>query len=71
VQNDEGFWYSYRVTGTSVVDSRKNWYPPVPAEDESMLTLVTCWPLDAITPGGPLRYLVFAEEAAKQVAVTD
>ena len=30
-----------------------------------MLTLVTCWPLDAITPGGPMRYLVFAEEAGE------
>jgi sortase A len=62
LQNKDGFWFSYRVTGSSVVDSRKNWYPPVPAEDESMLTLVTCWPLDAIIPGGPMRYLVFAEE---------
>ena len=31
VQNDkDGFWYSYRVTGSSIVDSRKNWYPPEP-----------------------------------------
>jgi sortase A len=71
VQNDKGFWYSYRVTGSKVVDSRKNWYPPIPAEDESMLTLVTCWPLDAITPGGPMRYLVFAEEIEQQATLSN
>lgn len=27
------------------------------------LTLVTCYPFDAATPGGPLRYVVRAEEA--------
>ncbi len=26
----------------------------------SMLTLVTCYPFDAVAPGGPLRYVVFA-----------
>jgi len=26
------------------------------------LTLVTCYPFDAIVPGGPLRYVVFATE---------
>jgi sortase A len=25
------------------------------------LTLVTCYPFDAIDPGGPLRYVVVAE----------
>ena len=25
------------------------------------LTLVTCWPFDAVAPGGPLRYVVVAE----------
>jgi len=63
LQNKDGFWFSYRVTGSSIVDSREQWFPPEPDEDESMLTLVTCWPLDAIIPGGPMRYLVFAEEA--------
>ena len=24
------------------------------------LTLITCWPFDAIVPGGPLRYVVSA-----------
>ena len=29
--------------------------------DVPTLTLVTCWPFDAINPGGPLRYVVVAE----------
>jgi len=28
--------------------------------DDAMLTLVTCWPFDAIEPGGPLRHIVTA-----------
>ena len=30
-----------------------------------VLTLVTCWPFDAIRPGGPWRYLVVAEGVEK------
>jgi len=29
--------------------------------DTPLLTLVTCYPFDAVVPGGPQRYLVFAE----------
>ena len=49
----------YRVTETAVVDfrNRRPLAPsPVPA-----LTLITCYPFDAIVPGGPLRYVVRAE----------
>lgn len=41
------------------------------------LTLVTCWPFDALHPGGPLRYVVVAEgepggaAAAARVALAD
>jgi sortase (surface protein transpeptidase) len=31
--------------------------------DVPRLTLVTCYPFDAIEPGGPLRYVVTAELA--------
>ena len=33
-----------------------------PCHGKTSLTLVTCWLLDAIVPGAPLRYLVFAEK---------
>lgn len=61
LQTADGFWHDYRVTGTAVVDARTPWTPPVPEPGGSMLTLMTCWPLDAIVAGGPMRYLVFAE----------
>ncbi len=42
-----------------MVDASRPW--PSPETAERRLTLVTCYPFDAIVPGGPLRYLVFAE----------
>lgn len=49
----------YRVSGTAVVDSRETGLAT--DSDGWRLTLVTCYPFDAIVPGGPLRYVVFAE----------
>lgn len=62
LQGRDGRWRNYRVTGTAVADARLPWPVPAPPSGRSTLTLVTCWPLDAIVPGGPMRYLVFAEE---------
>ncbi len=48
----------YRVAGSQVVDHRSARIAlaaPVPR-----LTLVTCWPFDALRPGGPMRYVVEA-----------
>jgi len=50
----------YRVTDARVVDSRRmriSLDAAVP-----MLTLVTCYPFNAVDPGGPLRYVVSAEQ---------
>ena len=33
--------------------------------NESMLTLITCYPFDAIRPGGPLRYVVQAKPSGE------
>ncbi|HEY9550246.1 MAG TPA: sortase, partial [Kiloniellaceae bacterium] len=60
LQDAGGTWREYRVRGRQVIDSRR----PViasAAEDGALLTLVTCWPFDAVAPGGPLRYAVTAE----------
>ncbi len=53
----------YRVTGTRIVDSRTTRIDAV-AGGRTLL-LVTCYPFDAIVPGGPLRYVVFAEPAMR------
>jgi sortase A len=51
----------FRVRETSVVDSRT----AAIAGDGSaaVLALLTCYPFDAVVPGGPLRYVVIAEAA--------
>ena len=50
---------TYRVTGTQVVDKRDT--RVLRSSDHAQLTLVTCYPFDALVPGGPLRYVVVAE----------
>lgn len=62
LQGRDGRWRHYRVTGTAVADARLPWQLRTVPKGKSALTLVTCWPLKAVVPGGPLRYLVFAEE---------
>lgn len=49
----------YRVANMRVVDSRQTRLPAANSGDA--LLLVTCYPFDAIVPGGPLRYVVAAK----------
>ena len=49
----------FRVRQTAVVDARTAVLAS--ADDASGMVLVTCYPFDAVRPGGPLRYLVLAE----------
>ena len=59
VQRRDGAWRDYLVTGSDIVDHRKARLAP--AGGRTALTLVTCYPFDAVNAGGPLRYLVSAE----------
>lgn len=54
---------TYSVRTTRIVDKRD---VAVLAQDGTgnRLTLITCYPFDAIDPSGPLRYVVTAEEIA-------
>ena len=47
------------VTDVRIVDSRRTRI--LLGGNRALLTLVTCYPFDAINPGGPLRWLVTAE----------
>ena len=58
IENQYGIKKTYTISNMRVVDSR-NTYIPVDY-DNAALTLVTCYPFDAISPGGPLRYVVVA-----------
>ena len=50
----------YRVSETLIGDADRIRLPR--AEDRSILVLVTCYPFDALVPGGPGRYLVLARK---------
>ncbi len=59
VQTPDGERYRYQVISREVVDSR---YGGLLIDSpEPTLSLVTCYPFNARTPGGPLRYVVTAQ----------
>jgi sortase A len=51
----------YTVASTRVVDSRTHGL----GTDADGLVLVTCYPFDALAPGGPLRYVVSLDPTEK------
>lgn len=55
----DGATLHYRVTEQRVMDSRRDAIPI--GHDHQELVLVTCFPFNAIKPGGPMRYVVRAE----------
>jgi sortase A len=58
VEGRDGRRQRYVVTATRLVENRDL---SIRADaGDTRLTLVTCYPFDAIRPGGPLRYVVVA-----------
>jgi sortase A len=57
-ENLEGRTVTYRIDGLDVVDEHDLSVTEQRGIDQ--LTLVTCWPFDAIAPGTPWRYVVTA-----------
>lgn len=58
LQNREGIWQTYRVSGMAIRDITDG-----PLRLNPTLTqvqLITCYPFDALQAGGPLRYVVTA-----------
>lgn len=58
LETPDGAMHRYRVRGKGVVHESDT--SPLEPAAEPVLTLVTCFPFDAIQPGGPLRYVVRA-----------
>jgi sortase A len=59
LEGRDGARLRFSVTATRIADYRR---PGISLDDTApALTLVTCYPFDAVVPGGPLRYLVRAE----------
>lgn len=67
IQDAAGAWRTYRVDRMEVADSRST---ALRLDDADRLVLVTCYPFDAILPGGPLRYVVSASGAGAGDAPT-
>jgi sortase A len=59
IQGLDKRWVSFAVVDVRVVDSRR--FRMSLNADVPRLTLVTCYPFDAIVPGGPLRWVVTAD----------
>jgi sortase A len=51
----------YRVAATAIVHESR--VDLIERTGRSELTLITCYPFDALVPGGPLRFVVFASAA--------
>ena len=59
VTDRSGAAHRFRIAETHIVDSEKS---GLAADiDAPRLALVTCYPFDAVEPGGPLRFLALAE----------
>ena len=59
VERADGRKTTYRVRDIAIVDARALGMPR--DTERPTLTLVTCYPFDALVPGGALRYVVTAE----------
>jgi sortase A len=58
LQTRDGIVIRYRVEQTVVLDRRDT--SVLEPSSDRRLTLITCWPFDAINPGGNERYAVIA-----------
>ena len=58
IEPTTGERHVFQVVGVDIVDSRKG--SLVLDTNVAMLSLVTCYPFDALEAGGPLRYVVTA-----------
>jgi sortase A len=61
VETYQGNKLVYHVSNTQVIDTRKGDL----SVDEHLegISLMTCWPMESLIPGGPLRYVVSGVEA--------
>lgn len=62
LERPKGETLTYRMVNSEILDSRTQGIGiEIPAQTPSKLALVTCYPFNAISFNGPLRYVVYAE----------
>jgi len=59
VERPDGVSHVYRVAVAGAI--HKDLARVAIRPDRTTLVLATCWPFDAVVPGGPMRYVVTAE----------
>jgi sortase A len=70
IQTADGRTWRYQLKETHIIDSRHERLQ----FDETIgatITLLTCYPFDAITPGGPLRYVAVAELQSGRISLPE
>ncbi len=67
LQTVTGSTLDYAVVETKIVHENEVKYLDITAEPK--LTLITCYPFNAIRPGGPLRYLVIAKPITPGITI--
>ena len=60
IQRADGAWVDYVIREVQVVDGRMARLPLI-GNGPPQLALTTCYPFDAVMPGGPLRLVALAE----------
>lgn len=70
LQTTDGRWHTFVVSDIDVVDSEVDDGIALSFND-AKLVLVTCYPFDAITVGGPLRYVVNLDRLIEDTRVRD
>jgi sortase A len=58
LQSEDGNEHNYEVIDEMIFDTRNEHLAITP--ESSTLILLTCYPFDAVVPGGPLRYAAIA-----------
>jgi len=62
IERPDGVTIAYRIASLDVADTRRDRLHLAEKSPRARpaLALVTCWPFNAVQPGGPLRYVVSA-----------
>ena len=68
LKTPDGKSHIYTVSEAEIVHQSATYV--LEKEGIKALTLITCWPFDAIVPGGPLRYVVRALGEKPELALT-
>ena len=68
LQHMDASWHQYQLGPGQVVDSSTT---PLPLPWPNQLVLVTCYPFNAMLPGGSMRYLVQAKKIDKNTSVSN